>query len=92
MSAKPTPTPWEEDGMQIYDAEGRIIASVAGSDFTVDEEGQNAAFIKRCVNAMPAVVKALDGLFNAIDSSVELTPELMRKARAALALAKWESQ
>ena len=41
----------------------------------------------RLIAAAPALLKALEGLYGAIDSCVELTPRTLDKARAAIAAA-----
>ena len=48
----------------------------------------DARHIVHCVNTHDALVKALEGLLSSLDSCVDLTPEKIAAARAALALAK----
>ena len=51
-----------------------------------DKEAEaNAEYTALCVNNFQLVVEALQKLYNAIDSCIELTPEVLKQAQSALA-------
>lgn len=54
----------------------------------MDEQFAN----RRLIAAAPCLLEALDALYESVDSGVELTPEVMRKARAAIARATGETR
>jgi len=93
MEAKHTATPWKEpvrsgSGNYFIYAEGRE-QPICGVSFH-DDGGANAEFIVRACNSHDALVSALRNLYEAIDSCVDLTPEVLQQASAALSLAKGE--
>lgn len=102
MSAKPTPTPWKFDTetWEIQNNNGHVIADLINSDFMERANEANAAHIVRCVNAMPAMVEALEAAFDYPADVFDLpdnepftmtvTGRHLRMVRAALALAKGE--
>jgi hypothetical protein len=101
-NAKHTPTPWwvaqsAGPGILAVDAidpaDGNLFAvcEIFGINDMREhspEAEANAAFIVRACNCHNQLVAALKALYDAVDSSVELTPEIMRQARAALAAAE----
>ena len=84
MSGPGTPLPWVDFTAGIGEANGASIATLwrDGAERTA-----NAAFIVRACNNHDALLEALEGLYGAIDSCVELTPRTLDKARAAIAAA-----
>lgn len=93
MSAKPTPTPWVADIDEtavIRDSHGNQIAmftfmnTKTGGRRSAEEVIASTRTAVRCVNAMPAMVEALEDAADFVDA------ELVAKIRAALALAKGE--
>ena len=63
---------------QYADAQGDVSKAFAQDAIEMHERMRAAA---------PELLAALQSLYNSVDSSVELTPEVMRAARAAIAKA-----
>lgn len=98
-----TPGPWEVSGdngriLSHWDGIGYWeIANAAPTGFEGDSgktysAGGDREANARLISAAPDLFEALEALFNAIDSSVDLTPEVMMSARAALSKAKGDDQ
>lgn len=64
---------------------GRRYSRLSGMTLTKAQGEELACHIAPKFNNYDAMVKALRDLYDALDSSVELTPEVMHQARAALA-------
>lgn len=79
-----TALPWKAKPSAVYESvyaeDGDLICFASMRP----NAKANAAFIARACNAHDDLVKALRDLCNAVDSCVDLTPEVMAQARAAL--------
>lgn len=85
MKTQHTPGPWTvDDNGFIYDYAGNTIADPHCSDIDLDEREANA----RLIAAAPELLNALERLYNAIDSCVELTPDLLQEVKSVIKKAK----
>lgn len=83
---KHTPLPWRQEDDRVMAGPGLLVSECHGC--TEDEVEDNASLIVRSVNALPALVKALEEIANnpkvsAFQSDPKLNPRHV--ARAALA-------
>lgn len=87
---KHTPGPWT----QGYSNEGKCCVWLNGKTEPISDLGDDDDWIDcnteenaRLIAAAPELLEALVDLYQSIDSCCELTPEVMKKARAAVAKA-----
>jgi hypothetical protein len=78
-----TPGPWRAKPWSKHEVQ--IVARVDGKDTLVT--GYCLPDDARLIAAAPELLEALQQLYGAIDSCVELTPQRLAKARAAIAKA-----
>ncbi len=91
---KHTKGEWEVNLNGIYQkGTSKGIATCLKQSSDLDSSGMykqdfemeaNAQLIVKAVNCHHELVEALKGLYNAIDSSTDLTPELLKKCNTAL--------
>lgn len=98
-----TPTPWEQHGCAVYQADkwedgvnngGRLIANTFPYEteptiYPNDQDEANAQLIVRAVNSHAALVEACEAALDCFNG--QLTAASIEKLRAALALAKEQS-
>jgi hypothetical protein len=82
--SKHKPFPWRIGAMQngkvaIDSADGQAV-----TDWIDPEDAQ-------VILSAQDLLEALESLFNAVDSAIELTPDVMRKAQDAIKKARGES-
>jgi hypothetical protein len=98
--SKFTNGPWLREGTTVYalmhagwkkgveQFKNRFYCSVQHDKDCSEEEAEANA---RLIAAAPDLLEALEALFNAADSCTDLTPDVMRKAQAAIKKARGES-
>lgn len=84
----PTPPPWTVSPGNSADIYIQIGKYRYGPVW--DGLGNSSEMVAnaRLIAAAPAMLEALEALYNSVDSCVELTPQVMHKAQDAIAKAK----
>ncbi len=90
-----TPKPWKFDGdLVTFEGEdGEDAICQLFQPYMTEDESENEAFMfanGNLIAAAPDMLEALERLYNAIDSCVDLTPELLKECRKVIKKAKGE--
>lgn len=93
MTTKHTPGPWVVRYDYVVQApsfdDGRLVP--VAQPYGVNSDGTDLFANARLISCAPELMQALAALYEALDSCVDLTPELMLQVRATLAKARGET-
>lgn len=91
MKFKGTKGEWTVEGLEFKDYtpmsishNDNLIAEVYGLGYMFANHSEESRANAQLISSAPDLLKALIGLYNAIDSSIDLTPELLRQSQQAI--------